>query len=628
MAVQKIDELTRPLDGVSLRENVSPGQKISLFVETVSEDDRSRLALVAFKFLDSDGEPIEDFEWSRISEAVGFYSYLSPSVDGKPVQDRLDIIVPPKAVVFEAVGKQWRKGKNGSPTMLLGDFQFQTTSDGVAAFRYPSGKPATLSSSEFIQRITLDSSARELTLSATYIPSKELKNIAPLSVRFMDSNGNELLGTTDLPQNPRFGSFIGLPAGESIETKFERTIEIPKGATALEIAGVDWGNSRAAIVGPFESRVAQDQSFSIRDFIRQLGRETPLMIIDTTAPPLGHETLSLRPNNLAAAYSRLGIGVVFIPFGSLQEYPAMVSDKLAQIPRADFNELLEVVTADRTPENSTFICSSFPSIQSVTAVQRLKTAGWTTVYECRDDMEEFNRVGYSKWYDPQLERQMLRMVDTVVSVSAALDEKLVSLYPALERHFIVPNAVNKHVIDSTRELRSTEVTAQRNASRKVGYVGHLTESWFDWPLVVEAAKRLPDVTFQIVGHGMPKGIRLPKNVEFLGAMNHDELRPLVKTWKAGLIPFADIPLTRSVDPNKIYEYFAWGLRCVTAPMGMVHEYPSTWVYRGVDEFIHCIESALDSELTYGEIETLTRFLESASWDDRAREMLEIMKPGN
>ena len=306
----------------------------------------------------------------------------------------------------------------------------------------------------------------------------------------------------------------------------------------------------------------------------------------------------------------------------------MVSDKLAQIPRADFNELLEVVTAVRKPENSTFICSSFPSIQSMTAVQRLKTAGWSTVYECRDDMEEFNRVGYSKWYDPQLERQMLRIVDTVVSVSAALDEKLVSLYPTLEHHFIIPNAVNKHVIDSTRELRSTEVTAQRNASRKVGYVGHLTESWFDWPLVVEAAKRLPDVTFQIVGHGMPKEIRLPKNVEFLGAMNHDELRPLVKTWKAGLIPFADIPLTRSVDPNKIYEYFAWGLRCVTAPMGMVHEYPSTWVYRGVDEFIHCIESALDSELTNGEIETLTRFLESASWDDRAREMLEIMKPGN
>lgn len=159
----------------------------------------------------------------------------------------------------------------------------------------------------------------------------------------------------------------------------------------------------------------------------------------------------------------------------------------------------------------------------------------------------------------------------------------------MKRHFVIPNAVNKHVIETTKRLRTPQVTAQRNSSNKVGYVGHLTESWFDWPLVVEAAKRLPDVIFEIVGHGMPKNIKLPGNVEYLGPKSHDELRPLVQTWKVGLIPFADIPLTRSVDPNKIYEYFAWGLRCVSAPMGMVQEYPSTWVYRGVDEFVESIE---------------------------------------
>lgn len=623
MTVQELGVLKRPLAGVSIRESVSPGQKVALFVETVSDDDRPNIALIAFKFLDSDGVAVELPGWSHYSEAVGHYAYLSQSFGGEPVQDQWNFVVPPNAVAFEAEGRQWKKGTN---TALLGEFIFQDVSTGVNAFRFPSGAPASISSREFIQNIALKPSERALTLSATYVPGVELKSVAPLSIRFIDRHGHELLGASDLPQNPKFGSFIGLPAGPNEETEFNCTIEVPEEAVSLEIKGMDWGKSQADILGPFKRVDASEESFSIESFIQQLGAETPLVIIDTTAPPLGHETLALRPNNLAAAYSRAGIGVVFIPFGSLKGFPAKVSDRLAQVPRIDFDRLIEVVVEEREPKNSTFICSSFPSIQSVTAVQRLKSAGWNTVYECRDDMEEFNRVGYSKWYDPQLERQMLRMVDTVVSVSTALDAKLVSLYPSLKRNFVIPNAVNKHVIETTQGLRIPQVATQRNSSNKVGYVGHLTESWFDWPLVIEAAKRLPDVIFEIVGHGMPKNINLPGNVEYLGPKSHDELRPLVQTWKVGLIPFADIPLTRSVDPNKIYEYFAWGLRCVSAPMGMVHEYPSTWVYRGVDEFVESIESALASDLTDAEIEELTRFLGSASWDDRAREMLEVMNP--
>lgn len=623
MTVQELDVLKRPLDGVSIRESVTPGQKVSLFVETRSDDSRPNIALIAFKFLDSEGTVLELPEWSHYSEAVGHYAYISPSVGGEPVQDRWNFVVPPNAVSFEAEGRQWKKGTH---TALLGEFIFQDVSTGVSAFRFPSGAPASVSSREFMQSIALDPSERALNLSATYVPSVELKSVAPLSVRFIDRHGHELLGSSDLPQNPKFGSFIGLPAGPNEETKFNCTIEVPKGAVSLEIKGMDWGKSQADILGPFERGDAFEESFNIESFIQDLSVETPLLIIDTTAPPLGHETLALRPNNLAAAYSRAGIGVIFIPFGSLKGFPAKVSNKLAQVSRTDFDRLIEVVVEERDPKNSTFICSSFPSIQSITAVQRLKSAGWNTVYECRDDMEEFNRVGYSKWYDPQLERQMLRIVDTVVSVSTALDAKLVSLYPPLERHYVIPNAVNKHVIETTQGLRTPQVTAQRNASNKVGYVGHLTESWFDWPLVIEAAKRLPDVIFEIVGHGMPKSIKLPGNVEYLGPKSHDELRPLVQTWKVGLIPFADIPLTRSVDPNKIYEYFAWGLRCVSAPMGMVHEYPSTWVYRGVDEFVESIESALASDITGTEVEELTRFLGSASWDDRARTMLEIINP--
>lgn len=122
MTIQELDVLKRPLDGVSIRESVSPGQKVALFVETVSDDGRPNIALIAFKFLDVDGGAVELPDWSHYSEAVGHYAYLSPSVGGEPVQDHWDFVVPPNAVTFEAEGRQWKKGTN---TALLGEFIFK-----------------------------------------------------------------------------------------------------------------------------------------------------------------------------------------------------------------------------------------------------------------------------------------------------------------------------------------------------------------------------------------------------------------------------------------------------------------------------------------------------------------------
>lgn len=86
MTIQELDVLKRPLDGVSIRDCVSLGQKVSLFVEAVSDDGRPKIALIAFKFLDSDGGAVELPDWSHYSEAVGHYAYLSPSVGGEPVR--------------------------------------------------------------------------------------------------------------------------------------------------------------------------------------------------------------------------------------------------------------------------------------------------------------------------------------------------------------------------------------------------------------------------------------------------------------------------------------------------------------------------------------------------------------
>ena len=94
------------------------------------------------------------------------------------------------------------------------------------------------------------------------------------------------------------------------------------------------------------------------------------------------------------------------------------------------------------------------------------------------------------------------------------------------------------------------------------------------------------------------------------------------------IPFIPTPLTRGVDPNKIYEYFAWGLRVLSAPMGSVDDYPSTWVYRNEDEFVQQLTEALGTPMAKDELQSLADFAAQSTWGHRADTMLEIIRGGH
>ena len=99
-------------------------------------------------------------------------------------------------------------------------------------------------------------------------------------------------------------------------------------------------------------------------------------------------------------------------------------------------------------------------------------------------------------------------------------------------------------------------------------------------------------------------------------------------WRAGLIPFRDEPLTRSVDPNKIYEYQAWGLRVLTAPMGNVENHPSTWVYRSQDQFIEMLAEIAEKDYNASEVAAIRHFAELNDWDSRAARMLQLIANNN
>lgn len=614
---------TLPIEKFRIELDVQPKEHLTIALESISSDAVGGAALVELRALSINGTRLAITGWDPISARVGEYQYLEAAEPGRLALTTVNMRMPKEAVRLEVVGHRW---KAAISTAIVASPVINRSSQPNWSFETPTGAALEHRASAIDLDLPIPPGSRRFELSIEHVARDE-DSSGPISVTLRDADGIELLPIPSLPQHRTLGPIVQLSGNVGERKTKLLKLEVPSRAATVHLRGADWGDKTAHISGTPKLTPIDADEVSVEAFVASIPRDEELIVIDTTAPPMGHATLGLRPNNLSLSYERAGRWVVFLPFSSLQEFSHRQGDRLFQVPRSEVGALWDALRTHRAGTSDIYICSSFPSAEAVTAAYDLKRLGWTVVYEVRDDMEEFNRVGYSKWYTPILEQQMLGLADRVVSVSRALDEKMVSMQPRIGQHAVIPNGVRSAVIDANAGLRSSEAAERRRDSRTVGYVGHLTDSWFDWPMLRGVAERMPDVRFEIVGHGMPEGLELPDNLVYLGPKTHDELRDMIGHWKVGIIPFLDIPLTRSVDPNKIYEYFAWGLRCVTVEMGAVSDYPWTRVYRDAASFIAELRWALETPVTQPDLSELEAFVGTIDWDSRAAQMLRFIERG-
>lgn len=615
---------TLPIENFELTISAEVGEWLTIVVESISSDAIAGAALFELHALTPTGTRVAIPQWGYRSSRIQEYQYISAVETDAIALTSFSVPIPAGASRLKLIGRRWKKdvatsivGKPVVNSSHASGWNFET--DTGAKLEYPA--------SRYHQVLTISPDAMAIQLSVNHI-ARNQSSSGPLAIKFLDSDSKELMPTGQLAQHPKHGSISVLQGPQDALTTTLIDLAVPETARYISLTGLEWSNKTARIVGNVHMESLEERQLSVEQFVAAIPSNERLFVVDTTAPPMGHATLGLRPNNLSVAAINHGHWVVFLPFSSLQEFPAHPEDRLYQVPRSDVDRLWSALRAYRKGADDTYICSSFPSFEAVTAAYDLRRLGWKIIYEVRDDMEEFNRVGYSKWYRPILEQKMLSLADKVVSVSRALDEKMAIMQPSLGPHTVIPNGVRQSVIDNASHLRTAGAVLDREESRIAGYIGHLTDSWFDWPLLLTAAQTLPDVIFEIVGHGMPSGLELPSNVLFLGPKSHDELLEIVSRWKVGLIPFKDIPLTHSVDPNKIYEYFAWGLRCITIQMGSVDMYPWTRVYNGHASFVENIRWALETPVTEKHLEQLDEFVKDMSWDSRMEDMLSFIEGVN
>lgn len=320
-----------------------------------------------------------------------------------------------------------------------------------------------------------------------------------------------------------------------------------------------------------------------------------------------------RPIRQTLALLRRGIPVLFSYHRgrSNEPLPAAADPGLVQSPVDVTLQLLdEIAAADLGASRKVFVVSyPYPGIEQ--AIEGFRNAGWVVLYDCRDDWEAFSRVGMARWFDAQVEREVVARSHATMCVSRVLCEKMANLAPG-SRIELVPNATEADFVPAGYRHEPAQ------KPRIIGYFGHLSTAWFDWDAFLAIARLRPEYRFEVLGHSAPPGLMLPENVALLGPRPWRQLHEIARYWSAAVIPFKMGKLADGVDPIKIYEYLSLGLPVVSFRMPQIADYPYTQTVSTVPEFC----AALDRACAMATDPALIRkFIAHNTWERRAEELL-------
>lgn len=326
-----------------------------------------------------------------------------------------------------------------------------------------------------------------------------------------------------------------------------------------------------------------------------------------------------RPIRQTTALLRQGARVLFSYHRSRFDdpLPSWKAQGLLQMPQDVTLQLLqEIAQADLGSAPKLCIISyPYPGLDK--QVELFRQQGWKVIYDCRDDWEEFAKVGMARWFDAEVEKSLVRQCEMTMCVSAPLVRKMSSLAPH-SRVELVPNAVELDFLPAGYKHLPVDPPI-------IGYFGHLADAWFDWKAFDQIAQQCPQYRFEVIGHSAPVGLQLSNNVQLLGPKPWHELHRYASRWRAAIIPFRMGPLADGVDPIKIYEYLSFGLPVVSFIMPQIKGYPYTTTVNSVETFCAALESACSTEV--GE-QVIAEFIAANTWEVRAQQLLGLLESEN
>jgi glycosyltransferase involved in cell wall biosynthesis len=223
-----------------------------------------------------------------------------------------------------------------------------------------------------------------------------------------------------------------------------------------------------------------------------------------------------------------------------------------------------------------------------------------------------------------VEARLIREADLVCATAGALAQRPREVSPKV---LLLPNGVDLAAFPAPAAVRGMigGETAGETAGATIGYVGALGP-WFDVEALEAAARAFPGWRFRLAGQVEDPEVAalsgLP-NLDTVGEIPFADVPHFLAGLDAALVPFRDLPLTRAVDPVKLYEALAMGLPVVARRLPETERWaePLVYLYDDAESFVRQVRRAL-AERSPELAAERRRVAEGESWDRRAAELLE------
>lgn len=215
-------------------------------------------------------------------------------------------------------------------------------------------------------------------------------------------------------------------------------------------------------------------------------------------------------------------------------------------------------------------------------------------FDWTDDWSRYSLLPFDRTAIENQTERMVRDADLVFAVSQSLLERARAVN---QNAHLAPNATDFGLF-SHATGKAAETPLEHVPRPRLGYLGQIAET-LDFGLVRSLAEERPAWSFVFIGPvwencaAAVAGLRQRSNVHFVGPQPHDSLPSLLSALDVCLLPHLQTPLTRSMDPTKLYDYLASGKPIVSTPVAGTERFADDLYLAGTaSEFEQSIEVAL------------------------------------
>jgi len=250
-------------------------------------------------------------------------------------------------------------------------------------------------------------------------------------------------------------------------------------------------------------------------------------------------------------------------------------------------------------------------------IGRIDVDRW--VYYCVDDLEKWPGLDASSLR--RMERSLIQRVDSIVAVSEVLVDRLATHGRKA--------ALLTHGVDVEHWQRSSAAPVTAVAGLEVplivfwGVVDRRLS--FDW--LERLSGRLSGGTIVLVGPENEPDPRLRSltRVTLTGPLDFDELPALAQAASVLVMPYADMPATRAIQPLKLKEYLATGRPVVVSPLPAVAEWTDACDVAGsAEDFADRVLTRATSGVPGGQLSARAR-LEEETWALKAATFERVLR---